>query len=64
MLLVRNFERIVGQPNCGWSRPHSLKPMAGTVSKLLSCNLPQWIASYSRALSASVPHPFINTLVG
>jgi hypothetical protein len=28
MLLVRNFERIGGQPNCGRSRQHSLMPMA------------------------------------
>ncbi len=26
-MLLRNFERIAGQPNCGRSRPHSLKPM-------------------------------------
>ncbi len=30
MLLVRSFERIAGQPNCGRSRPHSLKPMSET----------------------------------
>jgi hypothetical protein len=32
MLLVRNFERIGGQPKCGRSRPHSLKPMNVPVS--------------------------------
>ncbi len=32
MLLVRNFERVGGQPNCCRSRPHSLKPMGAATS--------------------------------